>query len=47
MTPVNDEDKLLWACNKWLLAHPDSREAGKGAVTAIVGENIDIASELE
>ena len=47
MTPVNDEDKLLWACNKWLLAHPDSREAGKGAVAAIVGENIDIASELE
>ena len=47
MTPVNDEDKLLWACNKWLLAHPDSREAGKGAVAAIVGENIDIASALE
>ena len=46
MTPLNDEDKTLWACNKWLLAHPESAEAGQGAVQALTGENIDIASLL-
>lgn len=46
MTPLNEEDKTLWACNKWLLAHPDSDEAGQGAVAALTGENIDIASLL-
>lgn len=43
ITPVNDEDKMLFAANKWLLAHPDSSEAGQGAVVGIVGENPDIA----
>ena len=37
------EDKLLWACNKWLLAHPESEEAKQGAYIGLVGENIDIA----
>lgn len=37
------EDKLLWACNKWLLAHKDSNEAAAGAYVGLVGENIDIA----
>ena len=46
ITPVNDEDKLLWACNKWLLAHPESSEAAQGAVAALEGVNIDIAREL-
>ena len=23
------DDKLLWACNKWLIAHPETGEAGK------------------
>lgn len=36
------DSKLLWARNKWLLAHPDSAEAGQGAAVALVGENIDI-----
>ena len=40
----NAEDKILWACNKWLLAHPDSAEAAQGAVAALKGENIDIAA---
>ncbi len=46
ITPLNDEDKLLWACNKWLLAHCDSKEAAAGAVVAIEGENIDISPDL-
>ena len=36
----NDEDKLLWAANKWLLAHPDSPEAAQGAWVGLTGENI-------
>lgn len=40
------DDAWLWACNKWLLAHPNSAEAGQGAVVALVGENIDIAHNL-
>lgn len=39
----NFEDKLLWACNKWLIAHADSSEAGDGAFVGLTGENIDIA----
>ena len=41
--PQNDEDKWLWARNKWLLAHADSGEAAQGAYVGLVGENIDIA----
>ena len=39
----NDEDKLLTACNKWLLAHAESAEAKGGAVVALTGKNLDIA----
>lgn len=46
ITPKNDEDKLLWACNKWLLAHAESAEAAQGAVVALVGKNIDIANDI-
>lgn len=46
IAPLNAEDKLLWACNKWLLAHPESNEAAKGAQCALTGENIDIAPDL-
>ena len=35
------EDKLLWARNKWLLAHAESSEAAQGAYVGLVGENID------
>ena len=38
------EDRLLWARNKWLLAHPDSSEAKQGAYIGLAGENIDIAN---
>ena len=42
----NDEDKRLWARNKWLLAHPESAEAEQGAVVALTGENIDIKNQI-
>ena len=38
----NLEDKMLWARNKWLLAHPDSGEAKQGAYIGLKGENISI-----
>ena len=46
ITPGNDEDKMLWARNKWLLAHPDSKEAKKGAHIGLRGENIDIKEDI-
>ncbi len=39
----NLEDKLLWARNKWLIAHPDSSEAKQGAFVGLTGINIDIS----
>lgn len=46
ITPVNEEDKWLRACNKWLLAHKDAAESSDGAYVGLVGENIDIAGLL-
>ena len=46
ITPKAPEDKLLWACNKWLLAHPESSEAAAGAAVRLEGENIDIANYI-
>ena len=40
---IDFEDKLLWARNKWLIAHPDSSEAKQGAFVGLSGINIDIA----
>lgn len=37
-----EEERLLWACNKWLIAHPDSGEAKQGAFAGLSGENIEI-----
>ena len=45
-TPGNQEDKLLTATNKWLLAHAESSEAKNGAWVGITGENIDIAKDI-
>lgn len=42
ITPKNQEDRMLWARNKWLLAHPDSNEAAQGAYVGLTGENITI-----
>ena len=40
------DSRYLWARNKWLLAHPDSAEAKKGACVGLAGENIDISGSL-
>ena len=41
---INEEDKWLTACNKWLLAHAEASEAKDGAYVGLTGENIDIAN---
>lgn len=46
MTAKTPEDKLLWARNKWLLAHPESGEAKQGAHIGLSGVNIDIADSI-
>ncbi len=46
ITPKTSEDQLLWASNKWLLAHPDSSAAAQGAYVGLVGENYNIADQL-
>ena len=43
---LNREDSMLWARNKWLLAHPESSEAAQGAPAVLRGENIDIAADV-
>ena len=43
---VNTMDKMLWARNKWLIAHPETSEAAAGAHVGLVGENIDIAADI-
>ncbi len=44
--PESQEDKMLWANNKWLLAHPESAEAKDGAWRGLTGPNIDIADMI-
>jgi len=43
---MSSEDALLWARNKWLLAHAESSEAAQGAYIGITGPNIDIADSI-
>ena len=43
----NNEDRLLFARNKWLIAHPDAPEASKGAYVGITGVNVDISKGFE
>jgi hypothetical protein len=33
---------MLWARNKWLIAHPDTDEAAKGAFVGLEGVNIEL-----
>ena len=40
---IDDEDRLLFARNKWLLAHEDAPEAAQGAYIGLTGKNIDIS----
>lgn len=44
---VTHEDRMLWACNKWLLAHAESDEAKQGAWIGLTGSNIDIAGDMK
>lgn len=44
--PQTEEDRLLWARNKWLIAHPEAQEAGQGAWVGLRGENIDVTELL-
>ena len=45
--PINEEDTWLTARNKWLLAHPDSDEAKRGAHISLKGVNIDITADIQ
>ena len=38
-TGAEGEEALLWMQNKWLICHPDSPQAAKGAFVGIRGEN--------
>ena len=42
ITVCCEEDKMLRARNKWLIAHPDSPEAKAGAYVGLVGFNITL-----
>ena len=42
----NEEDNRLWARNKWLLAHPESKQAKNGAHIGLSGDNIDIKEDI-
>ena len=46
ITAVSREDRMLFACNKWLLAHPTSIEASQGAYVGLKGDNIDISQDI-
>ncbi len=41
-TAAEGEEGLLWMQNKWLLCHPDSPQASKGAFIGITGENLTV-----
>ena len=43
MKAQTNEDRRLWAKNKWLLAHPESQEAQSGAYIGLTGKNIDLS----
>ena len=45
IVPAGREDRFLRARNKWLLAHPESRQAKEGAAVGLKGRNIDLADE--
>lgn len=47
LTTECGDSKLLWARNKWLLAHANSIEATQGAHVGLIGENIDIKDCIE
>ena len=40
---ASGEHRMLWAVDKWLIAHPETGEAKSGALAGIRGENIDLS----
>lgn len=42
LTSQTPEDRLLWARNKWLIAHPDAPEASQGAYVGLTGRNLQL-----
>lgn len=40
--PEGAVSPLLWASNKWLIAHKDSAEAREGAFVGLTGENLQV-----
>ena len=42
ISPISYEDRMLFAKDKWLIAHPDTHEAKEGAFVGLVGKNIDL-----
>ena len=40
------ENRLLWARNKWLIAHAEASEAAEGAFVGLTGQNPDIADDI-
>ena len=41
-----NENRLLWARNKWLIAHAEASEAAEGAFVGLTGQNPDIADDI-
>ena len=39
---ASGEEALLWMVNKWMVCHPDSPQAQKGAYVGIRGENLQV-----
>lgn len=37
-----EQDRFLWARNKWLVAHSDSEEASQGAAVGLTGTNLKV-----
>ena len=44
ISDLDKEDKLLWAANKWLIAHSEASEAKQGAFVGLQGPNINLAN---
>ncbi len=40
--PDGAQDPLLWASNKWLIAHEESSEAKAGAYVGLTGKNLEV-----
>ena len=43
--PRTQEDQLLWACNKWVIASPGTQEASEGAFVGIIGDPVVLEQE--